>query len=517
MRKTFIILLLAGLVLPAVPAMADLQNLTVGGEIRIRGNYYRNVAENPTGSAIRWPGFLLPKRAIGTSGSGISSIIRFDDQGHNLDFVEQRTRLNFTADFTNEVRAFIELDSWDNWGSDFTSNYITGVDGRRHADVNLYQAYIEANEMWGTPLRLRIGRQELSFGSEWLVGVNDASSYFFGLSFDGVRATYATDVFSVDAWWTLLAEDGFLEEDGEVDFYGIYGSYLGLDNITIDAYWMLVRDAREIHDTQFVAIIEWIEQLLNLDQYEPTYLHTIGLRGAGTIGAFDFEAEAAYQFGDSDAVGTLFAPLFYGDDDSDFGEMGANLEVGYTFDTNYQPRVYLGGAYFGGEDNRDLNLFQFLNPFYRPEASVSFNRLFSNWEYSEFITNTDLSNAWVIRGGVSAMPTESLELLLTVSYFVADEAFESPHYVNIGGFKVPVAPGNSWLSSENDDDLGWEVGLYATYHYTEDLTFELGWAHFFVGDGAEEGNFSANNGLGFIGGRGDDDADYLYLESRLAF
>ena len=71
----------------------------------------------------------------------------------------------------------------------------------------------------------------------------------------------------------------------------------------------------------------------------------LGLRGAGTIGAFDFEAEAAYQFGEADIDGPLFNDL-----NVDFEEWGLNLELGYTFDMTWQPRVYAGFAYLGGGD-----------------------------------------------------------------------------------------------------------------------------------------------------------------------
>src|SRR5690606_10838512 len=84
---------------------------------------------------------------------------------------------------------------------------------------------------------------ELSFGSEWLVGVNDASSGFWGLSFDALRLDYITDEFSVAAFVSHLAEgggDGFLDDD--VVFAGVYGSYTGLEDITIDAYYFGVFD-----------------------------------------------------------------------------------------------------------------------------------------------------------------------------------------------------------------------------------------------------------------------------------
>lgn len=530
MRKAAMIVMFAALIAMAMPASAELQNVQLGGSLQIRGNYYSNFTPNGNvpgaqlNNQIIWPNFFLPNRPIGSgafNGNGIVSRFSWDgDTSNGLYFVEQRTRLNVKADFTNEVSAFIELDSYDIWGEDFRSNYVTGVDGRAATadDVEVYQAYVEANEMWGFPLRMRIGRQELSFGSEWLVGVNDASAFFRGLSFDGVRLTYATDVFSVDAFYSLLANDGADEQDGDVTFAGVYGSYKGLENITIDAYWLWIRDGRSLNDTNFVAPIEWLEDIFSLDDYDVTSLHTVGLRGAGTIGAFDFEAEAAYQFGDADQEGFLFKPFLYGDNNADFdGLWAANLELGYTFDIAWNPRVYLGGAYFDGEDNRSISFLQWLNPFDRPQSSVSFNRLFSNWEYSEFLENTDLSNVWVGRAGVSVHPTERVEALLSVTYFKTLDQFAEPLNFSVGGFKIPVAPALSFLDQANDDELGWEVGLYVTYHYSEDLSFQVGWAHLFVGDGLKDGQFSSGNGLLFNGGTGDDDADYVFVETKLCF
>ena len=139
-------------------AFAELQNVEVGGSLRIRGNMY-DMDDDPgtvRTSPYHWPFHArVPRTYVDTS------------------FIEQRTRLNVKADFTDDVSAFIEVDSYDAWGEDFRSNYVTGVDGRAASgdDVEMYQAYIEARDMWGTPLMMRAGRQELSLGSEWLVGV----------------------------------------------------------------------------------------------------------------------------------------------------------------------------------------------------------------------------------------------------------------------------------------------------------------------------------------------------------
>ena len=523
MRKSMLLLLAALVVLSASPAFAELQNVIVGGQVRIRGNYYTNTMTNINRSNLHWPAALLSGRSIGTGANfnapGVFGLIGWDKKENSLDFVEHRTRLNVKADFSNEVGAFIEIDSYDWWGEDFRSDYITGADFApvTNDDVEIYQSYIEANEMFGLPLRLRIGRQELSLGSEWLVGVNDTSSFFTGLSFDAARLTYATDMFSVDAFAAELAEGGPFEEDEDVWLYGVYGSYLGLEDIVIDAYWLWLRDARRLSDTNLTWFGEWFEDLFGIDDYDPTNLHTVGLRGAGTIGAFDFEAEFAYQFGDADSVGFLFRPYIYGDDGADFSAWAANLEVGYTFDMAWQPRVWVGGAYFDGEDNRDISWWEWISPFSDPEASVSFNRLFSNWEYSQFLDRTDLSNVWLVRGGVQAMPTESIELALVVTYFQALEEFDAPAHITLGGWRIPIAPFFSFWTMENDSDLGIETGLTATYHYSEDLVFEAGWAHLFVDDGATDGQYVLLNGLGFTGGTSDDDADSLYLETRIQF
>jgi len=535
----------------ALPAQAEFQNMLVGGSIRIRGNWYSSEA---TGDSLTgrnpffqvrgtpsWRGYVDPATGIwGNPLAGARWAAQpgrlavfgwpdWDSRGPSSGYVEQRTTLNVRADFTEMVSAYIEFDSYDVWGEDFRSDYVTGVDRRARSvdDIEVFQSYIEANDMFGMPLRLRLGRQELLLGSQWLVGSKLNGSYFPATSFDAVRATYATDLFSVDAWWAKLADRSPLEEDADTDFYGLYASYLGFENITLDAYYLLLRDARARAATNGNFLAEWLEDALGVDDFDPTYLHTIGVRGAGTMGAFDFEAEAAYQFGEAGAVGITFASAGllspYGPDDAEFDNFGANLEVGYTFDTAMTPRVYIGGAYLGGEDNRDIEFIDWLGalvcPFWSADPSVSFNRLFSNWVYSEFLANSDLSNAWVGRAGVSVNPTKTLNLLLAVSYFETLEPYRStwPAYFLLGQWVTWLAP-FSFIDRENDKDLGWEVGLYATYEYSEDLSFSTGYIHFFTGDGLGpgNGNFSRLNGSAFNGGT-DDDADYVYFETTLRF
>ncbi len=540
--RTLCALLAAAVILGAgaLPAYGELQNVEVGGEVRIRYNHIINNYPTPGPFALRWPSLplvdWLSARPIGDmvsyigsggapasvrgNGLGILSPYAWDDNTNKFNFFEQRTRLNVKADFTNEVSAFIELDSYEWWGEDFRSDWVTGLDRRANSidDVEIFQAYIEASDMWGLPLRARIGRQELSFGNEWLVGNKDFGPYFVGLSFDALRLTYATDQFSVDAWAAMLAEGGLAEEDGDVTFYGLYASTPAIENWTFDAYWLWLRDARSLNDTNFGFFAEWLEDVFGVDDYDVTNIHTIGLRASGMIGGFDLNAEAAYQWGDAGQVGYIFKPFLYGDDDAEYANWAGTIEAGYTFDAMWQPRVFLGFDYYGGEDNRDISLFEWLWPFDQPEASVSFNRLFSDTMRSGFFDlNNDFSNVWIGRGGVMAHPTESVTVIASLTYFEALNAFDSPVYWDFGGFRIPVAPGLSFWTTKGDDDLGWEIDLIGIYRYTEDLTFQGHISYLFPGDGLVDGSFTSWNGLVTNQGSDKDDSIYLTFETSLRF
>jgi hypothetical protein len=498
-----------------VPALADLQNVEVGGSVRIRGNYIGGtftpfMAGAPT-PVVRHGGLSVLKRPIGGPfNPNVVSVYDWDHAGADVSFVEQRTRLHVKAEFTDDVNAFIEMDSYDVWGEDFRSNYVTGMDGRAASvdDVEIFQAYIEAENMFDTPVRLRVGRQELAFGSQFLVGPRDFAFFYTGISFDAVRATYATDGYSVDAFASKLAETFGDFGDGDVDFYGVYATCTAVEDFTFDAYWLLLRDDRALaNDFNGGFITEWVEDVWGVDDYDTTNLHTVGLRAAGVVGAFDFDAEVAYQFGDASAIGQTFKPGIYGDSDARFDAFALKLDAGYTLDIWNSAHLFAGFRYYGGEDNRDISFLDWINPFYKPTASLSFNRLFSNQIASGFMDlNNDLSNAWLVRGGIEGAVTEKLRGRFCVTY-----------YESLADFDRPVVPLLTWWTNQNDDDLGIETYLFMEYHYSDDLVFEMGWAHLFPGDGLKQGNFNRWYGYLFDGGTDDDGGDYIYGGCKLYF
>jgi len=393
--------------LVSATSYADLQNMTVGGSIRIRANSF------------------------------------FADDAGNSQFTEQRTTLKWSADFTDEVSTVIELDSYGNWGTEFRDTLSGPGMVQDGTELNVYQAYIELGEAWGTAFDIKIGRQEVQLGSEFLIGNNDTAGFYTGLSFDGVVATYNADTYNV----TLLslkvveADTPFVLTDADTDLYGIYGTYTGREDMVIDGYLLYTR--------------------MGVPGADNMELYTIGARIDGTFNQFDYEAELAIQTGDTSTT-------------ADFDGLAFNGELGYTFDTDLAPRVWVGGAFFEGSDSSDLG----------------FNRLFSDWEYSEFLSNGDLTNALVLRLGASVQATEKIGLAAVGAHFEVDEE-------DIGGLSAADYGG------AGDDDIGDEIGLYLTYQYSEDVAMELGYAHFFVGDEDVIGT--------------DDDPDYFYAEISINF
>jgi len=151
------------------------------------------------------------------------------------------------------------------------------------------------------------------------------------------------------------------------------------------------------------------------------------------------------------------------------------------------------------------------------QDELSFNRLFSNAEYSEFLDSTDLSNAMVFSATVSANPTEAIALSLYAAYFMS---LETPEY------------GWGWdLFEDTSDDLGWELAGYATYNYSEDLAFRAGVSVFWSGDGLSyrghhwpfgflnrPGNAVSFNGQGAFGAKDDSETfEYVFVESEIKF
>ncbi len=497
-------------------AYAELQNVEVFGRIDVRYRYYRGAFNTATvpgggpGREVRIPQAFLPRRATGDP-LGVSSIFSFDRNRPEWKFTELVTTLGVKADFTNNVNALIEYYAFDRYGTDFRSDYITGADFAGGGDVGILQSYIEMNEIGGLPLRARIGRQRMRFDDGWLI--SDRATPTLRISWDGVLLTYATDEFEVDAFATKLFESGPFQKDGDIDFYGIRAAYKALEPVDLALWWYWVRDGRRFNDTNLNWINEWFEDLLGLDDYGTTNLHTVGGRAWGRSGALDYDLKLAYQFGEADALGSRFRIGSYGDHRARWGQWAGELEIGYTFDVAWRFRPYVLGVYMGGEDNRDISFREWMNPFHRPKASVSFNRLFSETNYAPACND----NAWMtnfthLAAGATFTPLEKVSVKTQLGYFRAIETFDWPAYFRVGRQRFLVAPELSWWTTSSGKGIGWEWMNILRYAYSDNLSIILYYSRFFADTAhTRDGHYVYFNGTDFSGGSANDDVDYFFL------
>lgn len=514
-------------------AFAELQNVQVGGEIRIRGRYWEGGWAN--GAIQPIPAQRARGRSLGPY--GMTSMFNWDNRRYVTQqiapgvwrrskvntgraYMEQLTALHVKADFTHNVSALVDIHDFAIWGEDFRSDFITGADRRADSsnDIEFFQAYIEATQMFGVPLRLRIGRQELAMGKGWLVG--NRITRLLGLSFDAIRLTYTHDMFTVDAFAAKVVET--MAADDDVNLFGLYATYTGLKPLQVAGYYYWVRDARDIDDTPNSSPIKnWVEKRLGYNNYGDTHLHTVGIRLNGNYWGFDYDAEAAYQFGEADQVGALFRrfPGGYGDQNAQWDNWATDVEIGYTVDVKCKPRFFLGGAYLQGEDNRDMSFREWINPFNdRGKASVSFNRLFSSNCYSLiFDWICSFSNFYQVRGGASVHITDSISSGIRAAQFWVDEPFDLPLSWRLGPSHIPISSVFPFLTKPAKKDLGTVVSVFLKYDYTKDIFITAGWEHMFTGRGVDGGSYILNHGLEYAGGTNNRDADYIYFETGIRF
>lgn len=153
----------------------------------------------------------------------------------------------------------------------------------RPIDVNsgdLLNAFFDVNLLDSTTVR--VGRQELLYGAQRTVSPLDWANT--RRTFEGIKVMHDTCDWSIDGFFTNyvpVQAYEFDEADYDQPFYGVYSSYKGYCNATIDLYYLGYDD----HNAAF------------------SY-HTFGSRLNGNQGDWLYEVEGAYQAGDAAGIGT---------------------------------------------------------------------------------------------------------------------------------------------------------------------------------------------------------------------
>lgn len=377
--------------------------------------------------------------------------------GNDEEIILTRLRLNLKWTPVEWMGAFVELqDARIHNEDEINEDAVPTI----FADqLDFHQAYIDLMpDLFEIPVRLRVGRQKLSFGTQRLVSplewVNTARVW------DGGRLTIGDKDRSLDAFATRLVapDNGNLNDWAKTgnrltnsDFHGIYYSdKVLIPDTTVEGYWLL-RHESDMDDE----------------------VHTLGARGAYKNGPWDADAEAAIQFGD------------YGDDDHE--AFMAHAGGGYTFEDYYNLR--LGAAYnFGSGDDDpadgDHETFDNLYPL--------------NHAYYGYMDFFSLQNLHNVELTAQAAVVEDLVMRIGYQAFWLVEEDDDSWYHAGAGVKRPAAGGGA------DSYVGSEIDLTLKYPLLERIALEFGYSHFFTGDYVEDTGPSS-------------DADFAYLQTMISF
>lgn len=369
------------------------------------------------------------------------------DNGRNYrEYLDSRVELGFLFQLNEGVEVFLQPQVNYVWGNRQV-NQANGDDNLR-----LYQAWVALHpEILGRDSVLKVGRQELVLGSEMLVGNN---SRYSGLSFDAIRLDLKlADGLTTSLFGAKLLENdrGYVggvstdistEDPGDAYLFGLWNTYTGLADTTIDVYGLLLQAERgQGNGTN------------TLDVYNEVNLWTIGARlaikpmelAANHAFDLDFSIEGATQFGTTDD----------GTERDVTDAYALESELGVTLGSiSWTPRLAIGTALASG-DSDPAN-----------DKARTFSPLFQ--DTTERLGDADmvsLSNlkSWYLKG--SLKPTEKLEVGAT--YF----RFEAMHVEDTVGGGNLAGPTNGLPGiAGNDNDVGDELDFYADVKLTKNVS-----------------------------------------------
>jgi hypothetical protein len=318
--------------------------------------------------------------------------------------------------------------------------------------VDWRQGWLELGNAKEFPITARIGRQELSYGEERLIGKSDWSNV--GRVFDAVKLRWETEQGWLDFFAANVVNNnstgsrfGAFDDkaDWADDFYGLYGHFAGIEALEWEGY-ALFRDKTD-------AVFRGAAR----------QLFTLGTRMESTkkLAPWDFHVEFAGQFGHVSAPGGQFGELSsaWASHEAFMGVIGG----GYTFDHEWKPRLGLEYNYASGD--RDPT----------DGKSETFDNLFSTaHRVYGFIDLVAPKNAHDARATFSLRPWKDVRVQFDGHFFWLAESRDAWYRSNGSVIRRDATGGSGTF-------LGSEIDVTVTYSPHKRVQIQTGYSHFFAG------------------------------------
>jgi len=376
--------------------------LTLGGEVRLRYEYF----ENPQWGAA-------PQ----------------DKDGYLL----QRYMLHGDVHYQDAFRLFTQFKSG------LIEDRAGGPRPTDQDDFDLHQLFADGRFAWNDreSFTLRVGRQEMSYGSSRLISVRESPNV--RLSFDGVKAILQFDSWRVDAFATRPVETkpGVFDDgpDPHQKFWGVYGvTPLGfLPGWNADLYYLGIERDQATFDQGTARELR----------------HSLGTRLWGRHGMLDWNFEFVYQFGEF-GQGAISA-------------WTAASDTGVTFsNAMFSPRLSLKANIASGDSNpnkADLN---------------TFNALFPRGAYFNEMSLIGPANFMDLHPAVELQLTKKLTLATDVDFFWRESTRDG-----IYGNAVNLVRSGTGADARY---VGSAAGAFVEWRAQRHLSLRLDYGHFFAGD-----------------------------------
>jgi len=385
-----------------------------------------------------------------------------DDALHLL-----RARLHLDVGAGSFVRMFVQGQDAESFaGSSFnrTNAFIDRLDLRQlFVEISLREiSFNKISRLWAGDFKLKVGRQELSYGEQRFVGAFDWSNV--ARVFDAIKVTWTpTSWAQVDSWFSQVVLVDRVRPDSADhgdNFYGLYTSLKPLKDHILDAF-LFIR-----HDRDNELRGEIVSHRGQLKEY------TLGNRARGRRGNADYGIEWAWQFG-SRAHEEIAAWAWHN-------------EMGYTFvKAPSSPRIGMEYNHGSGDDNAsDGQVGNFDNLF--PTNHVHYGHI-------DLASQRNLDH---LEANVSAKPFKPLTLTAKYGWFFLDT--NKSAWFNAGQGVVRAA------RSSASQTLGQEVDLVGRWQISKHIDALVGYAHF------NAGAFVQDTGTS-------DDANFFYWQTLVKF
>jgi hypothetical protein len=329
-----------------------------------------------------------------------------------------------------------------------------------HADF--HQAFADiTTPLFDSPVTFRLGRQELQYGAQRLISPLDWGNT--RRTFDGVKAFTETGDWRIDAFAVrpvLVDRRNLDDQDENVEFYGLYATNKQSSQLNADYYFLVLKNNNLLTNS-------------NGNMGRQT-LYTLGTRWWGVNGPWDYETEAAAQFG-----------TFAGDR---IRSWMATAGGGYTFgDEPWTPKLGLYYDYASGDSDPT-------------DGTMStFNQLYPlGHAYLGYLDLVGRRNVHAIKAQLKFKPAKKITAWADFHTFFADQ--DKDDLYSAGGNTLRNAPAGGAGSHK----FGHELDIAMKVALDRHTTALVGWSHMWPG------GFVSKTGPG-------DDPDLVYAQVEFKF